>query len=90
MTNNKQQTAVELMIAEIQRRVAIIQSEPQTMTRELMIENLGVDLGTYKEMEKEQMKIAFEIYRDLLSHYEDGSAFEDYYNETYGGNNEQQ
>ena len=85
MTNNKQQTAVELMIAEIQRRVAIIQSEPQTMTRELMIENLGVDLDTYKEMEKEQMKIAFEIYRDLLSHYEDGSAFEDYYNETYGG-----
>jgi hypothetical protein len=35
--------------------------------------------------EKEQMKIAFQIYRDLLSHYEDGSAFEDYYNKTYGG-----
>jgi hypothetical protein len=37
--------------------------------------------------EKEQMKIAFEIDRDLLSHYEDGSAFEDYYNQTYGGGN---
>ena len=35
--------------------------------------------------EKEHMKIAFLDERDLLSHYEDGSAFEQYYNETYGG-----
>jgi hypothetical protein len=36
-----------------------------------------------KEMEKEQIKNAFHQDRDSLSHYEDGSAFEEYYNETF-------
>lgn len=89
MTNNKQQTAVELMIAEIQRRVAIIQSEPQTMTRELMIENLGVDLDTYKEMEKEQT-INFTddwyFYGPLLGEGIDvKNTIEQHFNNTYGG-----
>lgn len=39
-----------------------------------------------EEDEKEQMKIAYEDERPLLSHYEDGSAFEAYYKENYGGN----
>ena len=51
---SKQQTTVEQLIAEIKRRVSIIQSEPQTMARELMIENLSMDLEGFKEMEKEQ------------------------------------
>ena len=36
-----------------------------------------------KEMEKEQINNAFHQDRDSLSHYEDGSAFEDYYKETF-------
>ena len=36
-----------------------------------------------KEMEKEQINNAFHQDRDSLSHYEDGSAFEKYYNETF-------
>jgi hypothetical protein len=36
-----------------------------------------------KEMEKKQINNAFHQDRDSLSHYEDGSAFEEYYNETF-------
>jgi hypothetical protein len=36
-----------------------------------------------KEMEKQQVNNAFHQDRDSLSHYEDGSAFEEYYNETF-------
>ena len=93
MTNNKQQTAVEWLIAEIQRRVVIIQSEPQTMTRELMIENLGVDLDTYKEMEKE---MTIKLYADYENYLEEafknqcgGQAvilsFQEFYEQRYGG-----
>ena len=73
MTNNKQKTAVEWLFAELKNHLDM----PSHHANEI--------LEQAKEMEKEQMKIAFEIYRDLLSHYEDGSAFEQYYNETYGG-----
>jgi hypothetical protein len=54
MTNETKQTAVEKLITEIKKRVSIIQLEPQTMARELMIENLAMDLERFKEMEKEQ------------------------------------
>ena len=54
MTYNKQ-SSVNQLIAEIQRRVAIIQSEPQTMARELMIDNLSVDLEQYEAMHKEEI-----------------------------------
>jgi hypothetical protein len=53
--SNTQKSSVELLIAEIKRRVAIIQSEPQTMARELMIDNLSVDLEQYEAMHKEEM-----------------------------------
>ncbi len=56
MSNNKQ-SSVEWLIAEIKRRVAIIQSEPQTMARELMIDNLSVDLEQYEAMHKEETTI---------------------------------
>lgn len=56
MSNNKQ-SSVSSLIAEIQRRVAIIQSEPQTMARELMIDNLSVDLEQYEAMHKEETTI---------------------------------
>lgn len=35
------------------------------------------------EKEKAELQLAFEDERDLLSCYEDGSAFEEYYNETF-------
>jgi hypothetical protein len=38
-----------------------------------------------KEMEKQQTKHAYNSDRPNLSCIEDGSAFEYYYNETYGG-----
>jgi hypothetical protein len=93
-------TAVEQLISEIKRRVSIIQSEPQTMARELMIENLDMDLERFKEMEKEQrvddyangMHKGQEIYfnhqirLDVNSINYSTTIAEEYYNETYGGN----
>ena len=96
MSNNKQ-SSVSSLITEIQRRVAIIQSEPQTMARELMIDNLSVDLEQYEAMHKE------EIISDYLQGANDEAIERNarerflikkdairYYNETFGGNNEQQ
>ena len=41
-----------------------------------------------KAMEKQQIKDAYNSDRDLLSRIEDGSAFDEYYLETYGGKDE--
>ena len=85
MTNNKQ-SSVSQLIAEIQRRVAIIQSEPQTMARELMIDNLSVDLEQYEAMHKEEM---ISYAKDLAKQMLDNKRFvnaEIIYNETFGGN----
>ncbi len=84
MSNNKQ-SSVSQLIEEIQRRVAIIQSEPQTMARELMIDNLSVDLEQYEAMHKEEIIDAL-LFGDVLFL----PTAENYYNETFGGNNEQQ
>ena len=35
------------------------------------------------QKERDALKLAFENERDLLSCYEDGSAFQEYYNETF-------
>ena len=84
MTNNKQ-SSVSSLITEIQRRVAIIQSEPQTMARELMIDNLSVDLEQYEAMHKEEM-VKFALF---FSHAQvSRTNVIDEYNETFGGNNE--
>ena len=87
MSNNKQQTAVDSIIDLCQELLA---NHYSISHDGVCSEIIRFCQEQAKEMEKEQMKIAFEIYRDLLSHYEDGSAFEDYYKQTYGGNNEQQ
>ena len=85
MSNNKQ-SSVSSLISEIKRRVAIIQSEPQTMARELMIDNLSVDLEQYEAMHKEEI-INATIYGDRFEGCY-GLDSEQYYNKTYGGNNE--
>ena len=85
MSNNKQ-SSVSKLIAEIQRRVAIIQSEPQTMARELMIDNLSVDLEQYEAMHKDEI-INATIYGDRFEGCY-GLDSEQYYNETFGGNND--
>jgi hypothetical protein len=50
-----QQSSIKQLIEEIKRRVQIIQSEPQTMARELMIDHLFVDLDNYVEIHKEEI-----------------------------------
>jgi translation initiation factor 2B subunit (eIF-2B alpha/beta/delta family) len=77
-----QQSSIEQLIEEIKRRVQIIQSEPQTMARELMIDNLSVDLDNYVEIHKE------EIIEAAADHcyptYELAKIdAEDYYNKTF-------
>jgi len=49
MSNEAQQTVVNQLIAEIQERLSIIQSESQPMKRESMIENLAIDLLESKD-----------------------------------------
>lgn len=84
MSNNKQ-SSVNQLIAEIQRRVAIIQSEPQTIARELMIDNLSVDLEQYEAMHKEEIKNAY-TNGFISSKSSNRIADEIFYKETYGGN----
>lgn len=78
MSNNKQ-SSVSKLIAEIQRRVAIIQSEPQTMARELMIDNLSVNLEQYEAMHKEEIVNSWMATDNELQRI----AAEQYYNETF-------
>ena len=61
------------LIEEIKRRVLIIQSEPQTMARELMIDNLCVGLENYKETlyTKEDLCEAFHAHNDTWIDYEE-------------------
>jgi hypothetical protein len=72
-----QQSSIEQLIEEIKRRVQIIQSEPQTMARELMIDNLFVDLENYQEIHKE------EIINANWEACEDSDRAEQYYNKTF-------
>ena len=90
MKNETKQTAVDELIAEVKRRVSIIQSEPQTMARELMIENLAIDLDSFKELHKEQISNAFLKGYDYcnsrdLEEQDDDFEF-DFYEQTYGDN----
>ena len=90
MSNNKQ-SSVEWLIAEIQRRVSIIQSEPQTMARELMIDNLSVDLEQAKAMHKEEHG---QTWDKSMENFEARGRnemrawvdFDEYYEETYESN----
>jgi hypothetical protein len=51
-------SSIEQLIEEVKRRVSIIQSEPQTMARELMIENLSIGLDKYEEITTKPIAIA--------------------------------
>ena len=87
MSNNKQ-SSVEWLIAEIQRRVSIIQSEPQTMARELMIDNLSVDLEQAKAMHKEEHGRTWDKSLDNLkargmNEMRAYTDFDEYYSETF-------
>ena len=80
MTNNKQQTAVEWLIEQFYNNVGMLTSKK---------------LLKAKEMEKEQHEAtALAMIEYVLDNIEgknnlDGKdAFEKYYNETYGDNNE--
>ncbi len=76
MRNNKQ-SSIKQLIEEIKRRVQIIQSEPQTMARELMIDNLSIDLENYEEIHKEEI---IDAYWEV---YEDSNRAEQYYNKFF-------
>ena len=76
MRNNKQ-SSIKQLIEEIKRRIQIIQSEPQTMARELMIDNLSIDLEKYEEIHKE------EIVNANWEACEDSDRAEQYYNKTF-------
>jgi hypothetical protein len=75
-----QQSSIKQLIEEIKRRVQIIQSEPQTMARELMIDHLSVDLDNYVEIHKEEIIDAYHI-NPLESKWENIGV--DYYNKTF-------
>lgn len=55
----KKESSIFCLINEIKRRIAIIQSEPQNMTRELMINSLDVDLDEYIELHKDEIRNAY-------------------------------
>ena len=92
--NNNKKSSVTQLIEEIQRRIYIIQSEPQTMARELMIDNLSVDLEKYEVMHKEEMvEFAQEVFRNRYNqiHQSLSKLSDNIYYETFeGGNNDQQ
>jgi len=82
MTNNKQQTAVDILCGKLAMKLGI----PQAIT--FYIDHQE-EIKEAKEMEKEQ--IILSIAKNLP--IEDGvltavQKAEQYYNETYGGNNE--
>lgn len=77
----KQQSSIEQLIEEIKRRVQVIQSEPQTMARELMIDNLYIDLEKYVEIHKEEI-IDAAIYGDRFEGSY-GLDPQDYYDRTF-------
>jgi hypothetical protein len=81
---NKKQMAVEWLLDEI--KIARILCDDSTMEMDIFhtLDVLIKKGEQAKQMEKEQIKDAYNSDRDLLSCIEDGSASEDYYNETYG------
>lgn len=87
MNNNKQSSILQL-IKEMQRRISIIQSEPQTMARELMIDNLGIDLEQYNLMHEEEVITAWGngwVNGDINQNRYEYMA-QEYYNETFNQN----
>ena len=77
--SNKNQTAVQLLLSELQIRLLKIKSEPNGLVRETMINSFLIDTEQSVEVEKKQIEEAWDsAYGGDSSH--DG---EQYYKETY-------
>jgi len=82
-----EKTAVEFLISELHIRLLKINSEPDGIVRETMINNFLIDTDQAKEMEKQQRKETFEHSR-LAKIFEKDmppvwESFEQYYNEIF-------
>ncbi len=82
-------TAVQVLLNELQRRLGMIQSEPNGIVRETMIDNLLIDSETSLETEKQQIVEFADSYSNYtwqLSSSDDlelPKSAEEYYKETY-------
>ena len=74
MSNNKQSSSVEWLVQELRK----FYEQPWKYDKQIIIEQA-------KAMHKEECKESY--YESLLSNFQ---TFEQYYNETFGGNNDQQ
>jgi hypothetical protein len=75
MTNNKQQTAVDILCGKLAMKLGI----PQAIT--FYIDHQE-EIREAKEMEKEKLEDAWV---EGFKNWNPSKTFEDYYNETYGG-----
>ena len=80
MTNNKQQTAVDILCGKLAMKLGI----PQAIT--FYIDHQE-EIREAKEMEKEKLEDAWV---EGFKNWNPSKTFEQYYNETFGGKNEQQ
>ena len=80
MKNNKQQTAVDILCGKLAMKLGI----PQAIT--FYIDHQE-EIREAKEMEKEKLEDAWV---EGFKNWNPSKTFEQYYNETFGGNNEQQ
>ena len=78
MTNNKQQTAVDILCGKLAMKLGI----PQAIT--FYIDHQE-EIREAKEMEKEKLEDAWV---EGFKNWNPSKTFEQYYNETFGGNNE--
>ena len=79
MTNNKQQTAVDILCGKLAMKLGI----PQAIT--FYIDHQE-EIREAKEMEKEKLEDAWV---EGFKNWNPSKTFEQYYNETFGGNNGQ-
>jgi succinate dehydrogenase/fumarate reductase-like Fe-S protein len=79
MSNDKQQTAVEWLVKELNQKIDFIPLEKWDMIRDI--------IQQAKEMEKKQIKNAFiNGYLDSYNAQNNINADEIFYQKTYGGN----
>jgi hypothetical protein len=78
MTNNKQQTAVDILCGKLAMKLGI----PQAIT--FYIDHQE-EIREAKEMEKEKLEDAWV---EGFKNWNPSKTFEQYYNETFGGNND--
>ena len=81
MSNNKQQTAVEIAFEKLANQGLLVTKDYKNL----------VAYKQAKEMEKEQIEDAYEAGQDNVDYtasFVDEDGLENYYNETYGGGNQ--